>query len=59
MLAVNFHHKDRHKIYIMCMHREVPYGAKFRWGKILMNGHMEKFDEKNFDEFHKINAHIY
>jgi len=24
-----------------------------------MNGHLEKFDKKNFDKFHKINAHIY
>jgi len=23
-----------------------------------MNGHLENFDEKNFDEFHNVNAHI-
>jgi len=24
-----------------------------------MNGHLEKFDEKNFDEFHSVNAHAH
>jgi len=28
-------------------------------GEILVNGHLKKFDEKNFDEFHKINTQIY
>jgi len=25
----------------------------------LTNGHLENIDEKNFDEFHNVNAHIY
>jgi len=37
---------------------KVPYGAKFWRGKILTNGYLEKID-KYFDEFHKINTHIY
>ena len=37
----------------------IPYGANFWWGKILTNGHLENFDEKNFEEFHNANAHIY
>jgi len=36
--------------------RYIPYDAKFWRGKILTNGHLEKFDEKIFDEFHKIKA---
>jgi len=35
------------------------YGTKFWWKKILMNGYLENFDEKNFDKFHNIDAHIY
>ena len=31
----------------------------FDGGKILTNGHLENFDEKNFDEFYNVNAHIY
>jgi len=38
---------------------KLPYGAKFWQGKILMNGHLENIDEKDFDEFHNVNAHIY
>jgi len=37
----------------------IPYGTKFLQGKILMNGHLENIDKKNFDEFHNVNDHIY
>jgi len=34
--------------YVLC---GVPYGTKFWQGKILMNGHLEIFDEKNLTNF--------
>jgi len=45
----------------MCItdYKLVLYGEKFGQGKFLMKGHVENFDKKNFDEFHKTNAHIY
>jgi len=36
----------------------LAYGAKFWRGKILTNRHLENFDEKKFDKFYNINAHI-
>jgi len=39
--------------------QQLPYGTKFWQGKILMNGHVENIDEKIFDKFHNVNAHIY
>jgi len=46
-------------IIIMFFLYNLPYGAKFWRGKILTNEHVENFDEKNFDEFHNVNTHIY
>jgi len=39
--------------------KKLPYGTKFWQGKIVMNRHMENFDEKKIDKFHNFNAHIY